>query len=175
MSPEGNLPSATLPENLYSGADKLLWIDLTLSDSTGRAVSRNFYWVPATLTTFDWGKTSYVTTPAERYEDLTALASLPKAYLNARAFIYDHHSIVVRLTNTSLTLAFQVHAAIRTHEGAQVAPVLWSDNWIEIPPGETRVLTTPVPLHAGLAPLVQLDGWNIAPQSLTPVTAYLYR
>ena len=41
----------------------------------GKMVSRNFYWVPGTLTTFDWPKTDYTHTPAARHEDLTALAN----------------------------------------------------------------------------------------------------
>ena len=49
------------------------FIDLTLTDAAGKVVSRNFYWVPGTLTTFDWPKTDYTHTPAARHEDLTAL------------------------------------------------------------------------------------------------------
>ena len=66
------------------GAERLFFIDLTL-DRRGRArsVSRNFYWVPGTLTTFDWPKTDYTHTPAARHEDLTALANLPQATVAA--------------------------------------------------------------------------------------------
>ncbi len=54
----------TIPESLYSGPERIFFIDLTLSDATGRRLSRNFYWVPGTLTTFDWNKTDYTRTPA---------------------------------------------------------------------------------------------------------------
>jgi exo-1,4-beta-D-glucosaminidase len=50
-------------------------------------VSRNFYWVPTTLTTFDWQKTDYTHTPAARHEDLTALTSLPPSKITVRAEI----------------------------------------------------------------------------------------
>jgi exo-1,4-beta-D-glucosaminidase len=33
----------TIPENLYSGPERIFFIDLTLSDATGRRLSRNFY------------------------------------------------------------------------------------------------------------------------------------
>ena len=75
----------TIPENLYSGAERIFFIDLTLTDAAGQTVSRNFYWVPDTLTTFDWEKTDYTHTPAARHEDLTALAHLPAASVDAHA------------------------------------------------------------------------------------------
>jgi len=163
---------ATLPENLYSGADKLLFIDLTLLGANGRVVSRNFYWVPVTLTTFDWGKTNYVTTPAAHHEDVTALANLPKAQISTQATMQTSprgREVLLRLTNPSTTLAFQVHGAIRTATGGLIAPVLWSDNWIEVLPGETRTLSALLPENAGAAPEVQVEGWNIAPETLKPV------
>jgi exo-1,4-beta-D-glucosaminidase len=46
----------SIPESLYEGADRIFFIDLTLSDASGRILSRNFYWVPGTLTAFDWPK-----------------------------------------------------------------------------------------------------------------------
>ncbi len=49
--------SLTLPENLYAGADRIFFIQLSLDDASGHPVSNNFYWVPGTLTTFDWPKT----------------------------------------------------------------------------------------------------------------------
>ncbi|MGA9063265.1 MAG: glycosyl hydrolase family 2 [Terracidiphilus sp.] len=163
-----------IPENLYSGSDKILLIDLILSDASGRVLSRNFYWVPTTLTTFDWGKTDYTRSPAARYEDLSALMSLPPANLLSRAEIGNTSSgreIRVHLDNQSTALAFQIRAAVRTPSGGLIAPVLWSDNWIELAPGESRTLTALLPENAFVAPIVQLEGWNIAPETITPVAA----
>ncbi len=168
-TPDSSHAIATLPQSLYAGPDKTLLIDLTLSDSAGRAISRNFYWVPVTLTTFEWGKTNYVTTPASHHEDLSALAHLPPAKLTAHAEIATTPSgreLTLRLANPSSALAFQIHAAVRTPSGGLIAPVFWSDNWIEVLPGETRVLTALLPENAGPTPEVQLDGWNIAPETL---------
>ena len=36
----------TIPESLYSGPERIFFIDLTLTDAAGRVVSHNFYWVP---------------------------------------------------------------------------------------------------------------------------------
>jgi exo-1,4-beta-D-glucosaminidase len=161
----------TIPDALYEGSARIFLIDLTLSDASGRAVSRNFYWVPGTLTTFDWGRTEYTHSPAERHEDLTAMASLPQAQVSAQAEIADTakgREIRVHLSNSAAALAFQVHAAVRTSSGALIAPVLWSDNWIELTPGESTTLTALLPASAPASPVVQIDGWNIAAATLTP-------
>jgi len=165
----------SIPQSLYAGADRVFFIDLTLSDASGRVVSRNFYWVPGTLSTFDWSKTDYTHTPAARHEDLTALASLPPAKVTAHAEIESTprgRELRLQLDNQSTTLAFQLRAAIRTQSGGLIAPVFWSDNWIELVPGESRTLTALLPENALAAPIVQLEGWNVAQQVIAPaVTA----
>jgi exo-1,4-beta-D-glucosaminidase len=161
----------TIPDQLFTGPERTFFIDLTLADSAGRVVSRNFYWVPGTLTTFDWDRTEYTHTPAERHEDLTALTSLPQAQVTARAGIESTQrgrEVRVHLENSQSALAFQVHAAVRTPSGELIAPVFWSDNWIELAPGESRTLTALLPENAPADAVVHVDGWNIAPATLTP-------
>jgi exo-1,4-beta-D-glucosaminidase len=164
----------SIPESLYAGADRIFFIDLTLSDASGRVVSRNFYWVPTTLTTFDWPKTEYTHTPALRHEDLAALTSLPLAKVTVRAEIENTphgRELRLRLDNSSVELAFQISAAIRTQSGGLIAPVFWSDNWIELVPGESRTLTALLPETAPADPIVQIEGWNIAPETIIPTAA----
>jgi exo-1,4-beta-D-glucosaminidase len=164
----------SIPENLYSGGERLLFIDLTLSDAAKHVISRNFYWVPTTLTTFDWGKTDYTHTPALRHEDLTVLTNLPPAKVQASAEIENrprNRKVIVHLENTSAVLAFQVRAAVRTTSGGLIAPVFWSDNWVEIIPGESTMLTALLPESAGDNPAVEIEGWNIAPVKLMPTAA----
>ena len=156
----------TVPVALYRGADRILFLDLTLRDSQNHEVSHNTYWVPTTLTTFDFAGSDYTHTPAERYEDLSALTKLPAAPLDAKLSASSKQTTSITLHNTSGNVAFQVHVAARTASGDLVAPVLWSDNWIEIAPGATTTLTATLP-HAAPADLVfQVDGWNVAPQTL---------
>jgi len=164
----------SIPEALYASPERIFFIDLTLTDASGRLLSRNFYWVPGTLTTFDWPKTDYTHTPAARHEDLTALTSLPTAKVDATADIETTprgRELHLHLDNQSTTLAFQLRGAIRTQSGGLIAPVFWSDNWIELTPGESRTLTALLPENADAAPIVQLEGWNVAPQTITPKTS----
>jgi exo-1,4-beta-D-glucosaminidase len=161
----------SLPETLYAGADRLFFIKLELQDAAGHAISNNFYWVPGTLTTFNWQKTDYTHTPAARHEDLTALANLPAATVTAHAEIATTSAgreVHLHLENTSASLAFQIRAAVRTSSGGLIAPVLWSDNWIEVAPGESTTLTALLPAGDSGTPVVHLEGWNVAPITLTP-------
>ncbi len=164
----------TIPESLYSGAERLFFIDLSITETGGKVVSRNFYWVPGTLTSFDWERTDYTHTPAARHEDMTALANLPPAQVDSSAEMRrtaHGREICVRLENHSSTLAFQVRAAARTASGDLIAPVFWSDNWIELAPGESTTLTGVLPDGAAENPEVEVEGWNVAPVKLTPTAA----
>jgi exo-1,4-beta-D-glucosaminidase len=137
-------------------------------------VSRNFYWVPTTLTTFDWAKTDNTHTPAARHEDLAALTSLPPSKVTASAEMENMprgRELRLHLYNSSVELAFQIQAAVRTPSGGLVAPVFWSDNWIELMPGESRTLTALLLDTAPSDPVVQIAGWNIAPETITPTAA----
>jgi exo-1,4-beta-D-glucosaminidase len=177
-APDSSLRAFTIPENLYTGPDHMFFVDLALSDSNGNVVSRNFYWIPTALTTFNWVKTDYTHTPAERHEDLTALATLPAATVQTSAEIettQHGREVVVHLKNASGTLAFQIHAAARTAKDELIAPVFWSDNWIELPPGESTTLTALLPEGESSTPQIHVEGWNVAPVSLTPTAAVAAR
>ena len=169
---------ASVPESLFTGPERIFFIDLTLSDAAGHIVSRNFYWVPGTLTTFDWTKTNYTHTPAARHEDLTALTSLPRAKVSSTAEIEttaQGREIHLRLENQSQALAFQIRAAVRTSSGDLIAPVFWSDNWVELVPGESRTLTALLPENVHETPVLQIEGWNIEPESITPAASVAAR
>ena len=140
-------------------------------------MSRNFYWVPTMLTSFDWSKTDYTHTPALRHEDMTALANLPQATIQSRAEIETtaRKRDPAYLKNTSAALAFQVHAAVRTAQDDLIAPVFWSDNWIEFTPGESTTLTALLSDGDSSTPKIHVEGWNLAPVTLTPTAAVAAR
>jgi exo-1,4-beta-D-glucosaminidase len=60
---------------------------------------------------------------------------------------------------------------VRTATGGLIAPVFWSDNWIELTPGESSTLTALLPESATETPVVQVEGWNVAAQTITPAVA----
>jgi exo-1,4-beta-D-glucosaminidase len=164
----------TLPPTLFNGMTRIFLINLKLMDARGQVVSRNFYWVPYTLTAFAWDATNYTHTPAARYSDLRALTTLPQATITSRAEMVRTargREIRLHLENTSGHLAFQVRAEALTPAGGLIAPVIWSDDWIELMPGESCMLTASLPQDAPADTVVKLSGWNIASTTLTPAAA----
>jgi exo-1,4-beta-D-glucosaminidase len=157
----------SIPDDTFAASSRVYFVDLTLKKESGEVLSRNFYWVPSTLTTFDWSKTDYTHTPAIQHEDMTELMSLPKAKVEAHVTAAgDEKTLQVRLQNDSKALAFQVAVAVRDAHGEDIAPTLWSDNYVELMPGETRVLNATLPSHATESSVVVVSGWNVPEQTL---------
>jgi len=166
-------PAISIPDSTFAAPAKVYFVDLTLAKKSGEIVSRNFYWVPAVPTSFDWDKTDYTHTPALRHEDMTQLASLPKAEVEAGIVVSagagnaGEKTIRLRLNNPSKALAFQLAVAVRDAHGDDIAPAPWSDNYVELMPGESRVLTATLPAKAVKGASVILSGWNIAEKTLS--------
>ena len=165
-----------IPDSIYAKSGQILFISLELSTASNEVVSRNFYWIPTTLTTFDFARTDYTHTPAAQHEDLSGLTQLPTAQVVSHAEVETTtkgRQIQIHVENTSTVLAFQISAAVRGPAGELIAPVFWSDNWIELAPGESRTLTASFSPSAksDSQQIVQLSGWNIAPQTLTPTAS----
>jgi exo-1,4-beta-D-glucosaminidase len=67
--------------------------------------------------------------------------------------------------DVSGNLAFLVHLTVRQGKGGgDIAPVLWSDNYFELMPGEQREITATYAskLLGGATSYVQVDGWNVS-------------
>jgi exo-1,4-beta-D-glucosaminidase len=160
----------TIPREAFGPASPVYFVNLKLEDRDGKTVSTNFYWLSAKKTVYDWNKTTYRFTPAASYEDFTALQMLSKTRaLNVLASIDpgdEGHAVRVKLNNPGDQLAFQVRLAIgRRGEDAEILPVLWQDNYIELMPGEEREVTaqflSPDALHGGAE--LRVTGWNTEP------------
>ena len=146
------------------------FVALRLTDPGGRVVSTNFYWLPKTLSTFDWAvehqKDHPYYTAVTSYEDLSQLNQLRKVRLDATALLsrpQDGDEVRVRIKNPSTHLAFQIRLALVDAEsGDEILPVLWEDNYLSLLPGESR---TVIARHASPAQAralrLEIDGWNI--------------
>jgi exo-1,4-beta-D-glucosaminidase len=158
-----------VPDSVFSEGSSLYFVDLSLSKESGETISRNFYWVPSTLTQFDWQKTDYTHTPAVQHEDMQALAHLPDAKVKAEVQVVSSggkERIALGLHNVSNALAFQVVATLRDAYGADITPAVWSDNYLALLPGESRVLSIHLPAHVPKDAVVVVSGWNIPKQTL---------
>jgi exo-1,4-beta-D-glucosaminidase len=138
---------------------------LEATNAAGERVSSNFYWLSTQEDALDWDNTEWFYTPTKTHADLTALADLPPTTLALDVGPAGPDGAVrISVRNTGSALAFQVHLrAEDADNGQEVLPVFWSDNYLELLPGESRTLTAAF-LHGQAPARVALtaEAWNAA-------------
>jgi hypothetical protein len=164
IEPDSVTKVLTIPE--ISDLNSVYFVRLDLTDSTEKPLSSNLYWLPNQLAELNWEESNYYTTPG-KYGDMTALSTLPATNVEWNSQIEhrgDDEIIRVNLRNDGKNLAFLVNAELKhAHSGADIAPVLWDDNYISLLPGESRSLTATVRTRdlQGISPQIVVQGWNV--------------
>jgi len=149
------------------GLSSAYFLDLRVTDASGKLVGSNFYWLSTKPETIDWAKSNWYTTPTASYADYTSLAQLPKTKLNvsSRTEKEGVKSIThVTLENPSNSVAFFVRLKVNKGKGGEeILPVVWEDNYVSLLPGEKREITaTYRSSELGTAKAeVELKGWNV--------------
>lgn len=156
VAADGSQRVLDIPDSVFQGPTH--FVRLQMTDKSGKVISRNFYWIPSKLTVFDWQKTNYTHTPATTYADMQDLKSLPRADIKATMFIHGRE-LQVHLENPSHALAFQVEVIGKNAKGEMIIPLLWSDDFVELMPGEHRDLTATLPANSEGTNVV-VSGWN---------------
>jgi exo-1,4-beta-D-glucosaminidase len=136
----------TLPD--IAGLSTTYFVHLQLTDSAGKRVGSNFYWLSTKPEVMDWDKSEWYVTPTKSFADFTALATLPKVKLNVTSTSARKGPdtiTTVKLENPSTSLAFFVRLKLtKGAAGDEVVPVLWEDNYLSLLPGEKRTVTATV-------------------------------
>ncbi|WP_328476158.1 exo-beta-D-glucosaminidase [Streptomyces sp. NBC_00377] len=162
----------TLPSSV-SGLSTTYLARLVLSDSAGREVSRNVYWLSTKPDTLDWDNTDWYYTPTTSYADLKGLGTMAQAPVSATASTTSSGgtsttTVTVRNTDTGRTPSLLTDVHLVDAAGKPVLPVQWSDNEVGLWPGESVTLTATyrtADLH-GSAPRVRVSGWNTPERTL---------
>ena len=129
-----------------TGLSPAYFVRLQLSDHKGDVKSINWYWLSQRAEVLNWKKSNWYTTPESVYADYSALQQIPKTALklshNQETTSGDSTMHMVTITNTGKSVAFFVHLrALKGKNGDDILPVIFSDNYISLAPGEKRVLT----------------------------------
>ncbi|WP_027927695.1 glycoside hydrolase family 2 protein [Amycolatopsis benzoatilytica] len=170
----GGAHAKALDIGSVSGLSSTYLAKLVLTDSSGKEVSRNVYWLSTKEDKLDWAKTDWYYTPTTASADLTGLSKLGAAKVAATATSVpgaDGTTVTtVKLTNTSSgkTPAFMVDTHLVDAAGKPVLPVTWTDNQVSLWPGESVTVTATyrtADLH-GSAPSVRVAGWNTGTQTV---------
>ncbi len=155
----------TLPE--IEGLSSVYFVALRLTDSAGKLVGSNFYWLSAKPETIDWAKSTWWMTPTESFADYTALSQLPRVKLKVSEHTErkGEDSIThVTIENPDNTVAFFVRLRVnRGSHGEEILPVIWEDNYISLLPAEKREISaTYRSSELGNAKAaVEVTGWNV--------------
>jgi exo-1,4-beta-D-glucosaminidase len=155
-----------------SGLSSVYFIELELSAAKGLPVSRNVYWLPTRTDELDFPHSNWYLTPVTRYADLTSLKSLPTATSEVRATTRhegagDITTVTLSVPASSKVVALFQHVSIRrSAEGEPILPILWSDNDVTLWPGESLTLSAHFVAPGGMAPVVEVSGWNVPARSI---------
>jgi exo-1,4-beta-D-glucosaminidase len=150
-----------------SGLTETYFLRLQLTDANGAVKSINWYWLSLKGDVLNWKKSKWFVTPETGYADYSALQDLARTTLK---MVYtseksaDSSSHAVTFTNTGETVAFQVHLrALKGKSGDDILPVIFSDNYLELAPGETRTIRCSYAnKDAGEAtPFFLVSAWNL--------------
>ena len=113
--------------------------DVTLLRLTLRAakktLSTSTYWLAPTLDELNWDNSTWYHTPISRFSSLAALAEMAPASVRVHAGRGQ-----VELENTARVPAVFVRLNLVDGEGIDVVPVLWSENYLTLWPGEKKVV-----------------------------------
>ncbi|WP_239949854.1 glycoside hydrolase family 2 protein [Dyella terrae] len=161
-------PLATLPTIAKLSPTYFIELDLTASD--GKPISRNVYWLSTRTDVLDWAKSNWYLTPLTQYADLTALASLPAATSEVHATTRREGNdnvttVTLSVPESSKAVALFQHVSIRRGANGDLAlPIRWTDNDITLWPGESIVLTAQYTAQGTADPVVEVTGWNVSTQ-----------
>jgi exo-1,4-beta-D-glucosaminidase len=143
------------------------FLRLQLNDAKSDVKSINWYWLSKKPDVLDWPKSKWYMTPQTQYADFSALQYLGKtplkmSYTSEKKLDSTSHTIVI--TNNGKTVAFQVHLrALKGKSGEDILPILFSDNYIELAPGEARTILCSYADKdvMGANPFFVISAWNL--------------
>jgi exo-1,4-beta-D-glucosaminidase len=144
----------------------VFFLELQLSDTTGKNLGGNFYWLSIKQDVLDEDKSEWFVTPNTSFADFTALNQLPKARVKSEVTYTPTAGGVdaeVTLSNPDAHLAFFIEMAIVGATSQEtLVPVMWTDNYVSLPPGAKRVYRAHIPsVPDGEKPELRVRGWNL--------------
>lgn len=163
--PDSSIRAFTLPK--MEGLSPVYFVRLSLSDSAGKTLSDNFYWLSTTPDVMDWDKYEWYFTPTKQMGDFTSLRRLPSVELKTSVSTHAEKGETIaqiHVENPGKTIGFMVRLRVTDADGNDVLPVLFDDNYFPLYPEESRTINAR--FDTGLlkgTPVVRVEGWNVKP------------
>src|SRR6266404_656797 len=145
LAPDSSTKAFDLPK--INDLTQTYFLRLELHDSRGKLLSNNFYWLSTKPDVMDWEhKQDTVYTPQAEFGDLSGLNTLPQVKLDVTSAKENQDGkpgLRVSVRNPSRSVAFMVHLRVtKGNAGEDLTPILWSDNYFSLLPGEQRDVVT---------------------------------
>jgi exo-1,4-beta-D-glucosaminidase len=166
-----DVPAETIHQVLnvapVATAGKTYFLDARLTASDGTHLASSLYWLSTQDDVPDWDASEWYYTPTAKFADLSGLATLPEVELLVEHRFEDEadgQAVHVSLENPSDRIAFFVELSVVGADSGQLAaPILWSDNYVSLLPGERREVWASIPGHAleGESPELRFQGPNV--------------
>ncbi len=149
------------------GLDSVYFLRLEMKDASAKTVSLNWYWLSKAADSLNWKKSTWFYTPQSAFTDYQGLQNLPLTPLKVGYTTEKNATETIqhiRMTNTGKAIAFFVHVRALKKKGADdILPVIFTDNYLLMAPGETRNIDCSyLNKDAGEGvPYIMTSAWNL--------------
>ncbi len=151
----------TIPE--IGNITDVAFLRLKLQNASNETLSRNVYWLAPHFDVMDWDNSTWYSTPVTSYSNFQSLSSLPNADV---AVHVDREKLT--LENKSTIPAVFVRLNLVDEMGDDVVPVMWSENYVTLFPGEKVSVAVGVGANKDLGGmLVEVSGRNVLAQKVS--------
>jgi len=149
-SPNSAIHAPALPLKELLQQHPIVLVRLELRDAAGKTITDNTY------------------IQSRDDASMQALNDMPRQKLEVASTVdqVDGENVIsTRITNPGQSPALAVKLTLVGREGTRILPALYSDNYLDLLPGETRNVEIRFPAQEGARPVVKVRGWNVAPTS----------
>ena len=147
--------------------ESVYFLRLELKDTNKETKSINWYWLSQKPDEMNWKASKWYYTPESGFADFTALNSMPSTSLNVHTSVTKKDTITthaISIKNTGKAVAFFVHLRVlKQKNDDDILPVIFSDNYISLAPGEERIIKCSYSNKdsGGGNPFVLVNAWNL--------------
>jgi len=125
------------------------FLRLSLTDTEGDLMSQNDY------------------IQSHGTNDRKQLRTMPESALSSTVNVKDSHALIT-LTNCSSTPAVMLRLNLKGSDGEQILPVIYSDNYLHLMPGESRTIDIEWKAEdtRGTMPMIEITGTNVTKKTV---------
>lgn len=130
-------------QGLDAISQEVCFVSLKLYNTSNEEVATNFYWLSGKEDVMDYTKSTWFYTPQAAFACFSPLKNLEKVQVHSDCQFSKEGKkslATVTLKNNSQQIAFFMEMRVVDAQTQQtLLPVFWSDNYVSLLPGETKV------------------------------------